>query len=61
MEAEEVVEGVEEVALGQCQPWQLSGKPDELLLWHWNVPLPLALGVDGGDDGDDLQLQDGLV
>ena len=40
---------------------RLPGKPGELQLWHWSVPLPLALGVDGGDDGDDLQLQDGLV
>ena len=61
MEAEEVVEGVEEVALGQCQPWQLPGKPGELQLWHWNVPLPLALGVDGGGEGGDSQLQGGLV
>ena len=61
MEAEGVAEVVEEMALVQCQPQQLPGKPGELQLWHWSVPLPLALGVDGGDDGDDFQLQVGLV
>ena len=61
MEAEGVAEVVEEVALEQCQPWQLPGKPGVLLLWHWSVPLQLALGGDGGDDGDSSQLQGGLV
>ena len=55
------MEVVEEVALEQCQPWQLPGKPGVLLLWHWSVPLQLALGGDGGDDGDSSQLQGGLV
>ena len=61
VEAEEVQAEVAEAALLQCQPWQLPGKPGELLLWHWSVPLQLALGGDGGDDGDNSQLQVGLV
>ena len=56
-----MTEVVEELALVQCQPWQLPGKPGELQLWHWSVPLPLALGGDDGSDGDDSQLQVGLV
>ena len=52
-----MAEVVEEMALVQCQPQQLPGKPGELQLWHWSVPLPLALS----DDGDGSQLQDGLV
>ena len=56
-----MAEVVEEVALEQHRPQQLPEKPGVLQLWHWSVPLPLALGGDGGDDGDDLQLQGGLV
>ena len=59
MEAEGAAEVVEEVALGQCQPEQLPGKPGVLQLLHWSVPLLLALGDDGG--GDAVQLQDGLM
>ena len=56
------VEGVaEEVALVQCQPWQLPGRPGVLQLEHLSVPSLLALSGDGGDDGDDFQLQGGLV
>ena len=56
------VEGVaEEVALVQCLPWQLPGRPGVLQLEHLSVPSLLALGGDGGDDGDDSQLQGGLV
>ena len=56
------VEGVaEEEALVQCQPWRLPGRPGVLQLWHWSVPSLLALGGDGGGDGDDSQLQSGLV
>ena len=56
------VEGVaEEVALVQCQPWRLPGRPGVLQLEHLSVPSLLALGGDGGDDGDDSQLQGGLV
>ena len=56
------VEGVAEVvALVQCQPWQLPGRPGVLQLWHLSVPSLLALGGDGGGDGDDSQLQSGLV
>ena len=56
------VEGVAEVvALVQCQPWQLPGRPGVLQLWHWSVPSLLALGGDGGGDGDVSQLQSGLV
>ena len=64
LEAEGVAEeGVEEVVLVQYQPQQLPGKPGVLQLWHWSVPLLLAHDGDGdgGDDGDDLQLQGGLV
>ena len=56
-----VVEGVAELALVQCQLWQLPGKPGVLQLLHWSVPLLLALGGDGGGDGDGFQLQGGLV
>ena len=56
------VEGVaEEVALVQCQPWQLPGRPGVLQLEHLSVPSLLALCGDGGGDGDDSQLQSGLV
>ena len=40
------VEGVaEEVALVQCQPWQLPGRPDVLQLEHLSVPSLLALDL----------------
>ena len=56
------VEGVaEEVALVQCQPLQLPGRPGVLQLEHLSVPSLLALCGDGGGDGDDSQLQSGLV
>ena len=56
------VEGVaEEVALVQCQPWQLPGRPGVLQLWHKSVPSLLALDGDGGGGVDDSQLQSGLV
>ena len=51
----------EEVALVQCQPWQLPGRPGVLQLEHLSVPLLLALCGDGGGDGDDSQLQSDLV
>ena len=45
------VEGVaEEVALVQCQPWWLPGRPGVLQLEHLSVPSLLALGGDGGGD-----------
>ena len=56
------VEGVaEEVALVQCQPWRLPGRPGVLQLWHWSVPSLLALGGDGGGVGDSSLLQGDLV
>ena len=56
------VEGVaEELALVQGQPWQLQGRPGVLQLEHLSVPSLLALCGDGGGDGDDSQLQSGLV
>ena len=56
------VEGVaEEVALVQCQPWRLPGRPGVLQLWHWSVPSLLALGGDGGGVGDSSLLQGGMV
>ena len=61
MEAEGAAEVVEEVALVQCQPRQLPGRPGVLQLLHWSVPSLLALGGDGGGDGDDSQLQGDLV
>ena len=57
-----VVGGVaENMALMQCQPCQLPGKPGMLQLLHWSVPSLLALGGDGGGVGDSSLLQSGLV
>ena len=48
-----VVGGVaENMALKQCQPCQLPGKPGMLQLLHWSVPSLLALGGDGDGVGD---------
>ena len=51
----------ENMALLQCQPCQLPGKPGMLQLLHWSVPSLLALGGDGGGVGDSSLLQSGLV
>ena len=51
----------EDMALMQCQPCQLPGKPGMLQLLHWSVPSLLALGGDGGGVGDSSLLQGGLV
>ena len=49
------------MALMQCQPCQLPGKPGMLQLLHWSVPSLLALGGDGGGVGDSSLLQGGMV
>ena len=51
----------EDMALMQCQPCQMPGKPGMLQLLHWSVPSLLALGGDGGGVGDSSLLQSGLV
>ena len=56
-----MAEVVEEVALVQCQPQHLPGKPGMLQLWHYSVPSLLTLNGNGGGDADNFRLQGGLV